>query len=174
MLSDACRSAAQASGVEAPLYPPTYLAPALRDGSAAILAAGPVAQFRVAVLCFLRFLCVEACRFRSCVNPRCLAHIELHMPGTLHIFRLDPRHTPEPKLEPQYQANYSLPGNNFAKAYTERKLKDFLRFAVGLDDDQVMQAVHQLHDTGKCTLADVELSVEELRALGLEQIPADF
>ncbi len=116
----------------------------------------------------------SALKLFGCVNLGCLPHIELRMPGTLHIFRLDPRHTPEPRLEPEYQANYSLPGNNFAKAYTERKLKDFLRFAVGLHDDQIMQTLHQLHDTGKFTLSDVELSLEELRALGLEQIPADF
>ena len=95
------------------------------------------------------------------------------MPGTLHIFRLDPEHQPYDKLEPQYQANYATPGNNYAGAFTEAKLKDVLRFGLGMTDPDVKFILEKLHHTGKVTLSDVEIPVPETGMFGLDQLPAD-
>lgn len=95
------------------------------------------------------------------------------MPGTLHIFRLDPKHQPYNKLEPQYQANYSTAGNNYAGAFTEAKLKRVLEYALAMSPDETRRILDSLHRTGKATLADVEIPIPETGMLGLEQTPAD-
>ncbi len=100
-------------------------------------------------------------------------YIVKSMPGTLNIFRLDPKHEPFDKLEPQYQANYRTAGNTYARAYTEAKLKEFLRYTLDLGDDAVMQVVRTLHETGRSTISDVEIGSEDIGALGLVQLAAD-
>jgi hypothetical protein len=95
------------------------------------------------------------------------------MAGILHIFRLDESRTaPEPTLR-HYQANYTTPGNTYARAYDEAELALFLRTKAALSEAQLERALEELHGTGRTTIGDVDIPESEAAALGLEQQPSD-
>jgi hypothetical protein len=91
----------------------------------------------------------------------------------LHIFRLVGQDSAAQSVL-RFQANYSTPGNNYAGEFTQERLKDMLRFGLGLSDEQVLEAFAELHRSGRFTLSDVEIPIPETGMFGLEQTPGDF
>jgi hypothetical protein len=92
------------------------------------------------------------------------------MSGTVHIFRLE---TPDANVQPEYQVNYDAGDVAYSKVYTERKLKDVLRYYVHLGEEQVERVIRDLRRTGKVTLAGIELTSEEIAGLEMEPVPID-
>lgn len=95
------------------------------------------------------------------------------MPGMLHIFRLIGEQSSAQAI-PRFQANYSTPGNNYAGEFAQERLKEMLRFGLGLSDEQVLEALAELHRSGRFTLSDVDIPISETGMFGLEQTPGDF
>jgi hypothetical protein len=96
------------------------------------------------------------------------------MAGQLHIFRLDAGQKRAAQTEPQFQANYSTPGNNYAGEFTQERLKDMLRFGLGMKDEEVLRIMAELYQSGRFTLSNVEIPIPETGMFGLEQTPGDF
>ena len=96
------------------------------------------------------------------------------MPGTLHIMLLDQERGSYDKPVRYYQANYTTPGNTYARSYDEEKLTEFLRTKVALTGPQVERVLEDLRSTGHTTVGEVEISPAEASAMGLEQVPSDF
>lgn len=88
------------------------------------------------------------------------------MPGTLHIFRLNP----DP---PEYQVNYNIGSATWVRVFTPVRLDDFLRHSTGLPLDTVDDLSAELRDTGHITAQDLELPESHLAEMGFAESPSD-
>ena len=95
------------------------------------------------------------------------------MPGYLHIFRMGEA-TGGAVRRPDYQLNYSIPGNSFVKAVTgDNELAEFLLHDAEVSTEEVGRALKDLRTTGRATIPDVDIPVSEAPAMGLVRAPSD-
>ncbi len=92
------------------------------------------------------------------------------MAGYLHIIRLSTRTGTHDITFTDYQVNYVDAGINYAVAWDEERLVEFLRARLSLDGDETAQLLDQLNSTGRATVGDVDLPANEATMLGMEMI----
>jgi hypothetical protein len=94
------------------------------------------------------------------------------MPGYLHIFRMD--EAAGGAGGPDYQVNYSVPGNSFVKSVTgDDELAAFLLHDAEVSSEDADRALTALRATGRATIPDVDIPVSEASAMGLQRAPSD-
>jgi hypothetical protein len=92
------------------------------------------------------------------------------MAGYLHIIRLSTRTGTHATTITEYQVNYVDSGMNYAVAWDEERLVEFLRFRVPLSESEIAEVLEQLHSTGRATIGDVEIPGTEATSMGMETI----
>jgi len=88
------------------------------------------------------------------------------MPGTLHIFRLNP----DPL---QYQVNYNLGANSWVQVFDAAGLEEFLLHSSALPLSEVDALLRELRASGHTTEAKVDLSESHLTEMGFAESPSD-
>ncbi len=92
------------------------------------------------------------------------------MAGYLHIIRLSTRTGTNDISFTDYQVNYVDSGINYAVAWDEERLVEFLRVRVLLDEAETTTVLDELNATGRATIGDVDLPGSEATMLGMETI----
>jgi hypothetical protein len=88
------------------------------------------------------------------------------MPGTLHIFRLQP----DPL---QYQVNYNIGANSYVQVFDPTGLEDLLRHGAALPASEVDSLLNELRSAGHTTEAKVDLHESHLTEMGFTESPSD-
>lgn len=96
------------------------------------------------------------------------------MPGFAHIFRLGEATGTYGKTLFQYQLNYTVGGNTYARVFDEAGLDLFLRSELALTPEMADSTMRELREMGNTTVANVEIPAHEATALGLKQLPSDY
>ena len=112
--------------------------------------------------------------FLKHVNPPCPLHIESGMAGYIHITRLSARTGTDGIPADIYQVNYSVSGVNYAVAWNELELTEFLRRKVPLDNVEFDNVMTRLHQTGHANIGEVDIPEAEATSMGMEMLPDDF
>lgn len=92
------------------------------------------------------------------------------MAGYLHIIRLFTRTGTHDISITDYQVNYVDSGINYAIAWDEDRLMEFLRLRVPLSEHETAEVLDQLHSTGRATIGDVDIPGSEVTSMGMEMI----
>jgi len=96
------------------------------------------------------------------------------MPGYLHIFRTGKSADRLDRARPDYQINYSIPGNSFVKSVTgDDELTGFLVHNAEVPQSEIDRAFRELRSSGRTTIADVDIPISEAPAMGLLREPSD-
>ena len=90
------------------------------------------------------------------------------MRGLLKINRLVGR------SDADYQVNFTVPGNSYARAYTRDGLHEFLVAGIALEEREVDGLFEELIAHGNTVVEKVEIPETELGVLGFDQLPSDF
>ncbi len=96
------------------------------------------------------------------------------MPGFAHIFRVGEATGTYGKRVFEYQLNYTVGGNTYARVFDEDGLDQFLRSDLALTPEMADQTMRELRESGKATVANVEIPAHEAPALGLQQLPSEY
>jgi hypothetical protein len=88
------------------------------------------------------------------------------MPGTLHIFRLNP----EP---PQYQVNINVGANSWVRVFDASGLDEFLRHTWALPESEVEAMLQEIRSGGHTTEALVDIPEAHLGEMGFAESPSD-
>jgi hypothetical protein len=97
------------------------------------------------------------------------------MPGFAHIFRLGEGTGTYGRTVEQYQLNYTIGGNTYARVFDdEAGLDRFLRSELALTPEMADKTMRELRELGRATIANVEITAQEAPALGLQQVPSDY
>ncbi len=96
------------------------------------------------------------------------------MPGFAHIFRLGQQTGTYGKTIFEYQLNYTIAGDTYARVFEDAELEQFLRSNLGLTPEAVETTLRDLRELGKATVAGVDIPSHELPAMGLQQVPSDY
>lgn len=110
--------------------------------------------------------------FHCTATQTCLSHVtsNVFMAGYLHIIRLSTRTGTHDITFTDYQVNYIDAGINYAVAWEEERLVEFLRDRVCLDETETTEVLDELNTTGRSTIGDVDLPGSEATMLGMEMI----
>ncbi len=105
-------------------------------------------------------------RLRTYGNSVRARRIRTHMPGTLHIFRLNSNPL-------QYQVNYNLGANSWVQVFEPAGLEEFLRHSSALPDGEIDAMLNELRSNGHTTEADVHIGESHLGEMGFAESPSD-
>lgn len=88
------------------------------------------------------------------------------MPGTLHIFRLQP----DPL---RYQANINIGASSWVRVFDAPGLDEFLRHSWALPESEVEAMLGELRAMGRTTEALVDIPESQLAEMGFAESPSD-